>query len=89
MKNPYTENTEETRSFTEYFSVCLCVISVRLCVLNGSFFSSLLVYNTFRFAKKGIPTTIDPSLASAKQQINRASLSLLAEPVRTYRLRLV
>ena len=42
MKNPYTEYTEKTRSFTEYFSVCLCVISVKLCVQNGGFFSSLL-----------------------------------------------
>jgi hypothetical protein len=36
----------------------------------------------------GIPTTIDPSLARAKLRIDRASLSLLAEPVWTYRLRL-
>jgi len=42
MKNPYTENTEETLSFTEYFSVSLCVISVRLRVPNGGFFISLL-----------------------------------------------
>ncbi len=44
MKNPYTEYTEETQSFTEYFSVCLRVISVKLCVQNGGFFSSLLVH---------------------------------------------
>ncbi len=41
MKNPYTEYTEETQSFTEYFSVCLRVISVKLCVQNGGFFNSL------------------------------------------------
>jgi len=39
--------------------------------------------------KTGIPAIIVLGLARAKLRINRASLFLLAEPVWTYRLRLV